>query len=68
MVRLEAKGLPDTIKFDAPVFPANQPSIIATFSTPKDTPLGTALVELIPYAADGNIRLKGALCPDPWSE
>ena len=61
MVRLEAKGLPDTIKFDAPVFPANQPSIIATFSTPKDTPLGTALVELIPYAADGNIRLKGAL-------
>ena len=61
MVRLEAKGLPNTIKFDAPVFPANQPSIIATFSTPKDTPLGTALVELIPYAADGNIRLKGAL-------
>ena len=61
LVRLEAKGLPDYIQFDAPVFPANQPTIIATFSTPKDTPLGTALVELIPHAVDENVKLKGAL-------
>ena len=61
MIRLEARGLPDHIKFEAPIFPANQPTIPATFSTSKDTPLGTALVEMIPHAVDENVKLKGAL-------
>ena len=60
-VRLEARGLPRNIKFNAPEFTASDPTIIATFSAPFDTPLGTALVELVPHAVEEGVRLKGAL-------
>ena len=59
-IRLEARGLPDFMEFNAPDFTANQSTIIGTFSATKDAPLGTHLIDLIPHAVEEGVQLKGS--------
>lgn len=60
LIRLEARGLPDGIKFDCPLFTKSDPVILATFTAPADAELNAALLELIPHAADKDSELVGA--------
>lgn len=59
-VRLEARGLPDGIEFDCPIFTKFDPVILATFTAPADTELRSALLELVPHAVDENAKLIGS--------
>ncbi|MFT5466540.1 MAG: hypothetical protein ACI8UO_001640 [Verrucomicrobiales bacterium] len=59
-IRLEARGLPEGVEFESPIFTKNNPIIMTTFRAPVNAKLQTALFELVPHALEDGIDLEGS--------
>jgi len=60
-MRLEVRGLPDGVEFEAPHFTKNDAVILTTFTTTPGAKLGASLLELIPHTVGNDRPLKGAV-------
>ncbi|NNE92398.1 MAG: hypothetical protein HKN23_12180, partial [Verrucomicrobiales bacterium] len=60
LIRLEARGLPSEIKFEAPLFTKNDPVILAIFSAPKNLELQAGTIEFVPHAVEKDVDLTGS--------